>query len=34
MPSEIRRAAKALVESRVEKLEVAGGMEAARGRVE
>ncbi len=34
MSSEIRRAAKALVESRVEKLEVAGGMEAARGRVE
>jgi len=34
MPSEMRRAAKALVESRVETFEVAGGVEAARERVE
>jgi hypothetical protein len=34
MPSEMRRAAKALVQSRVETFEVAGGADAARERVE
>ena len=34
MPSELRRVAKALVESRVETFEVAGGGDAARERVE
>ena len=34
MPSEMRRAAKALVESRVETFEVAGDADGARERVE